>query len=450
MSRTSEKPLGPLRLLILFAVGIGILAVVVFGETRKLNERSVVIKEIREHGGSVVLGEPTKEQSPWQLRYWIQSLVDDNHASQVYAVQHQLQTEEDLTRILALDEMGSLSLKGDLDPSLLNKIRKLPFLEYLSFEQATIDALTVENLAGLSSLKTLDLRECNLTVPLLDALAALPLELSLSFDSQPLPDELLLALSKTNSLRRLQIDHCKMDNSRLQLLCGSSAAVVFSLDDSEVTTLGLAKLLPLNKGWSIELHCKNAARADSTLPNRFPPVDAMDDQTRLDFSGSCIDDALFECIGPAQNLQTLGLGNCSITDKGMARLQEFAELKQLSIASKTLTDEGLEPVGHLSNLERLFVNAGAVNGKFLDALPVTIRSLHLRAPLLEPSSVGVLTRLSRLEELTLEGANITDVSLESLSAFPSLQSLTLYDTSVSKEAVASFKSRSPTCRVIHE
>ena len=450
MPRTSEKTLSPLRLLILFVLGIGILAIVVFGEAQKYNDRFVVMQKIREQGGSVILGEPNTEQSPWQIRYWIQAFAEDNNVLAVRSVQTQLQSEEDLIRILALDEMVSLTLTGNLNPTLVSKLPKLPFLESLSVHSSTIDALTVEGLAGISSLKRLGLRGCNLTVPLLEALANLPLELSLSFESQPISNEILIALSKTNNLRSLQFDQCNLDNSSRQLLGGSNSTVDFTLNDSQVTTLGLARFLPVNKHWTVELHCQDAARADSTTPNRFPSADLLATQTRLGFSGSCIDDSLFECIESAKNLQTLGIGNCSISDKGMARLKEFSELRQLSIASKDLTDAGLAPVQYLSKLEQLFLNASAVNGSLLALLPESIRSLHLRTPSAEPSSVGGLARLQRLEELTLEGRNFSDASLDLLSGFPALQSLTLYDTSITKEAVERFKRRFPVCRITDE
>lgn len=447
MPQAQDKTFGPLRLLVLFGLALVIISVLVFGEVRKYNDRDTVTKVIREQGGAVLLGEPTTEPSRWQLRYWVQQFVEDHHVSAVRLVQYQLRNEEDLHRLLTLEEMSDLTLVGELDTSLVCELQKLRLLETLTLRSVNIDAKVIDGLKNLPTLKHLYVEDCSLTVPVLRALADLSLELSLSLADQSLSDEFLVALSKCDNLHRLQFDRCVLDNERIQLLQGSNTTTQLSLNDTQVTTSGLASLLEANKRWTIELQSLNAPRRDSTAPNRFPSKKEIGNQSRLDFAGPCIDDALFDCIAMAQNLSSLGLGNCSITDAGLDRLMAFADLKQLSIASARLTDEGLRSVERLSKLEYLFLNVSSIRGESFDSLPASIKSLTLRSLLIEPPSLSKLANLTSLQELTLEGSNFTDQSLNSIPSFPLLENLTLYETSITEQGLANFKLRFPTCKI---
>lgn len=450
MPRSQEKAYGPLRLFVLLGVTLGVIAILVLGEVRTYKNRDEAMASIRKEGGAVILGEPKAERSPWQFRTWIQSFFEDHHVSAARVVQYQLRNDEDLRRILALDEMTDLTLVGDTNTSLLSELNKLPMLETLTLRSAVIDANAIAGLKDLLQLKKLFLGDCNFNIPMLHALAELPIELSLLFEDQTFSDDLLVALSKCDNLRRLQFDKCDIDNEKLQKLKGSIAPVQLAMNGSQVTTSGLASILSVNNRWTIELQSIDAPRRDSTPPNRFPSAESITTQARLDFAGPCVDDALFDCIEQAQDLQSLGLNNCSVTDIGFARLMAFTKLKQLSVASKQLTDEGLRNVGRLSQLQYLFLNSGSIRGEGFASLPASIESLTLRTPLAEPSSLAKLSHLNSLQELTLEGVNFTDQSLDSLPSFPQLKQLTLYETTITEQSVAKFKARHPSCRISND
>lgn len=429
---------------------MGVIAILVLGEVRTYKNRDEAMASIRKEGGDVILGEPIAERSPWQFRTWIQPFVEDHPVSAVRLVRYQLRNDEDLRRVLALDEMSDLTLVGELDANLVSQLKRLPILESLALESANVDESVVDGLENHPTLNQLFLSNCTLTPETLSALEVLPINLSLSLEDQSVSDEFLVALTKCKNLRTLRFFGCNIDNERLQLLQGSSTTTQLALNGTKVTTAGLVSLQAVNKGWTVELQSIDAERRDSTPPNRFPSSDSMGTQSRLDFAGPCIDDALFDCIAPAKHLQILSLGNCSITNSGFARIRTFTELKQLYIASKHLMDEDLAAVTELPQLEYLFLNAHSIHGEGLASLPPSIVTLTLRTPQVDSTALNKLSHLNRLQDLTLEGSNFTDQSLQTLPSFPELKQLTLYDTMTTEQGVASLKIRLPGCTITRE
>ncbi|MGI9430483.1 MAG: hypothetical protein ACR2NM_17615, partial [Bythopirellula sp.] len=141
--------------------------------------------------------------------------------------------------------------------------------------------------------------------------------------------------------------------------------------------------------------------------------------------GSQVDDKALKQIQGAKNLQQLSLFLCPVTDMGISRLEQLPNLRILNVALTKIADTGCRSLAQIEALEELV----------LDETRVTDDGLKF------------LNSLGELKHLSLAGLRVSDRGLAVLKTMNGLESLNVARTQVTAQAVGSFQSALPNCRV---
>jgi hypothetical protein len=107
------------------------------------------------------------------------------------------------------------------------------------------------------------------------------------------------------------------------------------------------------------------------------------------------------------------LHGAALDDDWLARLQGFAELRELDLAGTPVTSAGLR---HIAALR-------------------TLRGLNLCGTRVDDAGLAELTGLVQLQELGLGGCPVSDAGLRHLAALPRLERVNLHGTRVTEDGI---------------
>ena len=149
------------------------------------------------------------------------------------------------------------------------------------------------------------------------------------------------------------------------------------------------------------------------------------------FSGTVTDAGLAR-LDDLPALEYLCLKSLPISDAGLAPIRRLNRLTAVELCCEGITDQGLVNIRHLQGLTWLYIQSPAVTDAGLVHIEGLDRITKLDLQGTQVSDRG-LPRLRRLplSELLLGGTQVTDAGLKHLAAIPSLTQLTLNDTALS-------------------
>jgi Leucine-rich repeat (LRR) protein len=182
---------------------------------------------------------------------------------------------------------------------------------------------------------------------------------------------------------------------------------------------------------------------------------------QLDLSMTRITDAGLRALRAAAELEEVNLYYAElITDEGLGAARGWPRLKRLNLRGTKASDNALEYLAAAPELEWLDVGFSQVtdSGLYrLAALP-KLRTLVLGGNKLTETGLAAISELRHLEVLDLGGKQRTDSGLWTVSISPAgadvlsrmrrLRQLRLTGANVSAEVVGSLKERLPDCRII--
>jgi Leucine-rich repeat (LRR) protein len=125
------------------------------------------------------------------------------------------------------------------------------------------------------------------------------------------------------------------------------------------------------------------------------------------------------------DLDLATLRDSSISDTGLAALENCKQLESLSLAGANISDAGLEHLQNLTNLKLLFLNG------------TTITDAGLK----------YLRGMANLNALYIDGNAISDKGMENLTDFNKLEYLVLSNTRVTLAGVDKLKKALPKCYI---
>lgn len=210
---------------------------------------------------------------------------------------------------------------------------------------------------------------------------------------------------------------------------------------SPLTTAGLGEMTKLQSLMEVHLGGAN----DETLKS----VALLAKLKRLDLS------------------HPLGFG-VNITDEGLTHLERLTDLEFLNLQTTRVTDAGIVLLKSLDKLTSLDISwtqvtlAGVQQLQPLTALAYlgAPDSLSLEYARLFPNleivydfgtkdaELSFLNGLSKLRELGIESAGVTDAGMVHIAAIRTLKKLCLFATSVSEPARASLQVALPSCEIV--
>lgn len=153
--------------------------------------------------------------------------------------------------------------------------------------------------------------------------------------------------------------------------------------------------------------------------------------------GRDVTDAGLEAIAKLDQLETLYLHRSAGTDAGLAHLSGLENLRSLNIRmSPQYTEAGLKHFENLRHLSRLEYS-GEITGEGLKHLRNLrkLRHLQFAAGRLSAKSLGVLTKLPRLNSLSLIGGTVDKAAMSQIAAIGNLQYLEFSKTKFPGDAL---------------
>ena len=240
-------------------------------------------------------------------------------------------------------------------------------------EQITDEWL--KHLSGLSTLKRLDVANCEIHGPGLRHIAGLTGLRELNLTLTPVTDEGLEHLAQLTELRTLGLASTKCNGT------------------------GFAHLKALRKLENVNFHFTPLNDAGLRAISQIPISD------RLWFAHTRFTDAGAKALASLTELKHCGIGSNHKESSGaaVAALSQLP-LEELSLLDSQATPEGIEHAAKISTLERLDVS---------------------HAPAVTDQSMMLIAQMPNLTEFRLRGARLTDDGLRYLARSKSLKSITL-------------------------
>lgn len=160
------------------------------------------------------------------------------------------------------------------------------------------------------------------------------------------------------------------------------------------------------------------------------------------------DDDLTSLEGLDQ-LDTLRIWGADLTEHGIIRLSGLTSLEKLDLTFVTLDESSLRSLQRLPHLKTLILGQSSIGGsglRHLGSLP-QVQRLFLDGCDLQDDDLAGLVGMTGLQELYLPSVPIGDAALAHLRRIPSLKSVDLRATHVTKSGVDSLTQAKPTLRV---
>lgn len=232
------------------------------------------------------------------------------------------------------------------------------------------------------------------------------------------------------------------------------------LGGAGLTDRGLRQLAPMNRLKSLELHDLPSISGDGL--QCLPELTGVEE---LWLGGLRFGDRELEQVQRMPQLRKLSLYHTSITDSGIAAIDDLTNLEELSIDwAPKLTGASFRSIGRLKKLKVLRVHVSSAN----DLALKNLKSLD-KLECLELSAQGItglgfqrlesldslrrlkvwgyvsddgleaIARLNRLKMLEFGGHQVTDEGLASLAALEHLESLSFHGTSVTDDGLEHLK-----------
>jgi hypothetical protein len=228
----------------------------------------------------------------------------------------------------------------------------------------------------------------------------------------------------------------------VETLRGKFEAVVDESSAGEVTALSIYGLQK-NKAsaWSDELSdllgqvptLKSLTLTDfdfSDASQQLMFLTKLDQLESLDLRKTNVDDAALKHLSQLNSLRILKLEyNQQLTDKALEHIAGLTQLSELDLAFVPVTDQSIESLTQLTSLTKLYLYGTLISDEGLRRLP----------------------ELSELEVLYVgrdEGAEISDASLEILTARQSLKTLGIPGTRFSPEGIQKLRDELPNCTLV--
>ena len=324
-----------------------------------------------------------------------------------------------------------LKLTGEVTPEKLALLENAKNLKHLDLSECTLTSESVQQLARLKNLDSIDL---SVNGNKLEALES-PEQLLAKIDRLKLnglvsPGQLDL-LAKAKKLSHLDLSYCSgITNTRLPYL--KKIKTLRSLDltgCSAITNRGLKTLAAISGLTSLNLKwCWNITNPGLANLGRLKGLTALN----LSHCENISNEGLAE-LGKFKSLTQLDLSGCSrIKNLGLASLVRLKELTSLNLSHcSEISNKGLAHVGKLANLTKLdlsdcrsisdagLVNLGGLKGltalDLSDCLQITNKGLQHLTLL---SSLSILN-LNRCMKITNQGlahlSNLTGLTHLDLS-----------------------------------
>jgi internalin A len=292
-----------------------------------------------------------------------------------------------------LANLEKLAMSRPATDELFPRLAKLKNLRALDLGQSQVTGRGLKLLAGNEHLQELQLWDLPITDTTIEEIAGLKSLRKLNLHSQSssgqLTDKSAASLAKLGELRHLSLSgHRKITDAAITQLAGLTKLEMLSLNDTGITDASMATIgnfenlqtLWLGKTGVGDAGLKHLAKLKQL---RF-----------LWLKDTKVTDAGLAELAPFMRLDYLNLVNLSVSDKGLVHLRPLTKLEALVLSGTTVTDDGMKHLKALQHLEILVLFDTAITDKALQEL-TGLQSLHSLAVPSKQISAGAITQFQQ-------------------------------------------------------
>jgi len=223
----------------------------------------------------------------------------------------------------------------------------------------------------------------------------------------------------------LNLKSGELNDSHLAHLEGLTRLTHLAISDPDITGTGLAHLTGLINLKSLKLYTPKITDAD------LVHLQTLKNLQTLVLRNPSITGSGIRHLKPLSHLAELRIvhiyGHCNIRDSALAHLKDLPHLKSLTLDSDQVTAKGLEQLRYLTKLEQLHLEGAQITNdellcfqELVNLKGLTLRNLtHNEAPL-SGDGLKHLQPLQNLEYLNCGPFPLTDADLEHLNTWPNL------------------------------
>jgi Leucine-rich repeat (LRR) protein len=199
---------------------------------------------------------------------------------------------------------------------------------------------------------------------------------------------------------------------------------------------------------------------------------SLDDLQHLTIRSGYLDDSAGDPIAAAMSLVRLRLTG-RLTDKSIGQFARLTQLRTLDLRRTEISPGGLSSLGELKNLEELVLAGTQADSKHVSLFPrlrvLDVSSDQSRSPTADFSAIAglkelqildlsgnktttdhglsQLVALKHLRALLVAETAVTDACVDSILKLPSLQSLDVHGTRLTKDGVVRLEQGLPECLI---
>ncbi|MBN2590959.1 MAG: redoxin domain-containing protein [Sedimentisphaerales bacterium] len=174
-----------------------------------------------------------------------------------------------------------------------------------------------------------------------------------------------------------------------------------------------------------QLNCDNSSISDAALEH----ISKISSLERLTFALSQIKGPGLVHLKNLTSLKELSIPKTSITDDSLMYIKDIISLKRLALYDTQIGDNGLAALENMTSLERL-------------TLGINDREIDVNSPITDAGLIH-LSKLTKLNYLTLHRTCITDEGLKHLSSLSNLENLCLNQTKITGKGFAYLNKNAP-------
>ncbi len=322
---------------------------------------------------------------------------------------------------------------------------------------AKLDAERFQQLAQLTSLKSLDCAIVGMRDSWLDGISGLGKLENLDLSSNDkLSDAGLTFLEPLKNLKELNLRNTSVTLAGVQKLQAKlpQLSVIDAAGERhragelsrEQAIAQLRLRATMLDGSSANLNRLSAPLDDEEM-NCLTPFPEL---VAADFRGGKIRGPGLQHLHSDKNLTTLGLQFCPLDDAELKPLARFEQLVQLDLGDTPITDQALQFLTPLKQLQRLSLNETRITDAAMTPLAelTALREVYLRHTKISDTGLNQLLTLAELQKLDLSNTEVTDNGVRLLAALKQLTLLDLSGDSVSVAAVNELRQKLPSLIVV--
>jgi len=277
-------------------------------------------------------------------------------------------------------------------------------------------------------------------------------------------DSAVAPLRGSPRLKVVRLTSPKITDASLATLATCLELTNLDLRSTAVTDAGLAKLAGLKKLTSLSLSQTNIGDAGLKSLSELPNLETLDlDTTQVGDRGlpsllqfkklSVLNLGRYrqlrkiyrnELIYHEQIVDTEGPNEPSlITDRGIATLAQYTQLRSLGLRGAYITDEGIRPLTRLADLSSLDLSSTTLTGAGLAHLTQlkNLVWLDLSYTHIHDEDLQLLLQLPKLNSVRLDGTTISSAGLDELHQHPTLEDISVNGSRVGQKGYHAWKAR---------